>query len=215
MTPAGIFSSRSGTTLGIIIAGVIILIVFIVVVIVIGVSLRQRTMNKERDRQWQAAVNPPGASGTTEKTMDGFIPSANALGVLVVLQSDDPAMIGQRIEITQSTTSLGRSANNDILFPKDSPVSRRHAVIEDRNGQLILSEVLPETGGGKVKRPTFGTFVNNKQVEDPVPLRNGDEIRLGKRVRMQFEAVEFEKKDEDRTIDQGPSSEDKTMDQGV
>ena len=214
-TPSGASSSFSGTSLGIIIvAGVIILLVVVVVVIVIVTSLRHRAINKARDNQWQEAVNPPGSSGTTDKTMDGFIPSANALGVLVVLQSDDPAMIGQRIEITQSNTSLGRSADNDILFPKDSPVSRHHAVIEERNGQLIVSESLSESSGGKVKRPTFGTFVNDKQVEDPVPLRNGDEIRLGKRVRMRFEAVESEKKDEDRTIDQGPSNEDKTIDQG-
>lgn len=215
VTPAGIFSSLSGTTLGIlIIAGVIILIVIIVVVIVIGIYLRQRTINKERDRQWQAAVNPPGSSATTDKTMDGFLPSANALGILMVLQSDDPAVIGQRIEITQPITNIGRSADNDILFPKDSPVSRRHAVIEERSGQLILSESLSDSGDGKIKRPTFGTFVNNKQVEDAVPLRNGDEIRLGKRVRMQFEAVDSGHKDEERTIDQGPSSEDKTIDQG-
>jgi pSer/pThr/pTyr-binding forkhead associated (FHA) protein len=122
-------------------------------------------------------------------------------------------MLHQRIEIAKPVTTLGRKADNDVIFAKDSPVSRHHAVIEERGGQLFLSEVVAADEGGQPKRPAYGTFVNGTQVQDPVLLHDGDEILLGKRVRIRFEAVARTSGDGERTVDQMISSGDeKTMD---
>jgi pSer/pThr/pTyr-binding forkhead associated (FHA) protein len=106
--------------------------------------------------------------------------------MLIVTASDDASMIGHRFEITKSQTTLGRSADNDINFPKDSPVSRHHAQLNERSGGIYLSEMR----GADNKAPTYGTFLNESQLgEDPVLLQTGDEIRLGKRVRLKFESA--------------------------
>ena len=77
------------------------------------------------------------------RTNDSFGASAgNALGVLTILQSDDLSMLNRRFEITNPVTNLGRKADNDVIFASDSPVSRRHAVIETVDGQLFLKEIL-------------------------------------------------------------------------
>jgi serine/threonine protein phosphatase PrpC/class 3 adenylate cyclase/pSer/pThr/pTyr-binding forkhead associated (FHA) protein len=142
------------------------------------------------------AVFPPLTSLKT-------LPSEGTnLGTLVILQSDDPALLNQRIEIVNLITRLGRKADNDILLPNESPVSRHHAVIEARAGQLFLGEVVTaEEPAGQPNRPVYGTFINGKQVQEPVLLRNGDEIRLGTRLRMRFEMLPGIPDSKDKTVD--------------
>ncbi len=113
---------------------------------------------------------------------------SDALGVLTIEASDDSSLIGHRFEITKSLVTLGRSADNDINFPGDKPVSRHHAEIYQISGKLYVREV--ETAGASgAKPPKYGTFVNQKALEaDPVLLKTGDEIQLGKRVRLRFES---------------------------
>jgi hypothetical protein len=191
-----------------------LLLVVIVVVIVLG---KKRKEEKERDRRWKETVQGEGApapesgSGDHDRTMDSFTPSEGALGMLVILESDDPSLKGQRFEINRSVTTLGRKSTNDVMFPKDGAVSRQHAVIEERGGQLYVSEVMAADDTGQPKRPTYGTFVNDQQIEAPVALRSGDEIRLGKRVRLRFEGLGASTSDTDSTMDQFSDS-DKTMD---
>jgi hypothetical protein len=199
----------------IILAAAVGLILLVIVIVVLVIDGKRRRDEQERDRQWKETVQ--GSAEPTvnmnDRTMDSFPPSENALGVLVILQSDDPAMLHQRIEITKSATSLGRKADNDIIFAKDSPVSRHHAVIEERGRQLFLSELASPDDSGQPKRPAYGTFVNGTQVQDSVLLRNGDDIQLAKRVHIRFESVYSSPGDEDRTMDQATSSSDeKTMD---
>lgn len=188
-------------------------VVLVIVVAVLVVSLRPKRQEQERDREWKQKVLGEGSFGTgltEERTLDSFIPSESALGTLIVLQSDDPAMIGQQIEISKTITNLGRKADNDVIFTKDSPVSRHHAVIEERGGNLFLSEVMAVEDGSP-KRPAYGTFVNGNQIEDPVVLHDGDEIRLGKRVRLRFQSLQHGSDDIERTMDQF-SSDDRTLD---
>jgi Ca-activated chloride channel family protein len=198
-----------------IIIGVSLAALVVVVVVVIVISAKKRKEEKERDRRWKETVQGEGVSGPAvgmeDRTMDSFTPSENALGMLVILESDDPALRGQRFEISKSVTTLGRKSTNDVMFPKDGAVSRQHAVIEERGGSLYLSEVMAADDDGKPKRPTYGTFVNDLQIEAPVALRNGDQIRLGKRVRIRFEGIGESSSDTDQTMDQFSDS-DKTMD---
>ena len=176
---------------------------------------KKKTEEKKRDKLWNdTVVSPPeNKKSMDEMTIDGFILSPNALGVLTVLQSDDPAVIGQRFEIVEDATRLGRAGDNEILFPKDSPVSRHHAIIENRNGLLILSEMVSSSGDGSVKSPTFGTYINDIKLTHPTALQNGDQIKLGKRVIMRFESSLPGMEDHDHTMDQYTDNDsDKTMD---
>ena len=141
--------------------------------------------------------------------MDSFEVPFDALGRLRVTASDDMTMINQHFDITSRRTTLGRKADNDIIFPKDTPVSRHHALIEEKNGGLFLTELVdPESN----KRPTYGTFVNDREVgSQSILLQSGDEIRLGKRVIMKFEAGRSSTGDE-KTFDGFSDDTNDTMD---
>lgn len=206
------------STTSIILLVVAVIFILAIVIAVVMVNARRKKREQERDREWKEKVQndapPVSLSGMgDERTLDSFMPSDNALGILVVLQSDDPATIGQRIEIAKAVTNLGRKADNEVIFAKDSAVSRHHAVIEERGGNLFLSEVVAMDEGAP-KRPAYGTFVNGNQIEDPVLLHDGDEIRLGKRVRMRFEGLHHTNTDDERTMDQFDTGDEKTMDFG-
>lgn len=82
---------------------------------------------------------------------------------------DDPDT-GERREFVLeegATATIGRSTNNQIAIP-ERHVSRQHAVISFRDGIFMISDL------GSAN----GTFVNDKELEDPFPLAHGDVIRL-------------------------------------
>jgi VWFA-related protein len=136
-------------------------------------------------------------------------------GSLLVESSDDPLMIGHRFEISTVLTTLGRSADNDITFPKDKPVSRHHAEISEKRGSLYLTEAGLTDISGKPISPTFGTFVNDEKVGPAlVQLKNGDVIVLGKRVRMKFETSRQPIIDDAVTYDELDSLDDNHGTQG-
>lgn len=132
------------------------------------------------------------------------------LGALTIVTGDDPTLIGHRFEITASLVTLGRSADNDIIFPNDKPVSRHHAEIYQISGKLYLREVAMADASGTAKPPKYGTFLNGEPMgADPAQLKNGDEIQLGKRVRLRFEsflrnmdgdALTYDEDNDDRTM---------------
>jgi pSer/pThr/pTyr-binding forkhead associated (FHA) protein len=143
---------------------------------------------------------------------------SDALGALTIEASDDSSLVGHRFEITASLVTLGRSADNDINFPNDKPVSRHHAEIYQISGKLYLREVEMADASGMAKPPKYGTFLNQTQLgKDPALLKTGDEIQLGKRVRLKFEALGRVGEDDERTYDDMTSSDtddiDRTQDQ--
>ncbi|HLO27518.1 MAG TPA: VWA domain-containing protein [Anaerolineales bacterium] len=114
---------------------------------------------------------------------------SGGLGALTVEASDDSSLLGHRFEITTSLITLGRSADNDINFPNDKPVSRHHAEIYQIGDKLYLREVETTDDSGTAKPPKYGTFLNQTPMgPDPALLKTGDEIQLGKRVRLKFES---------------------------
>ncbi len=66
-----------------------------------------------------------------------------------------------------ATAEIGRAASNNIHIPEQH-VSRKHAVIRHVAGVFMISDL------GSVN----GTFVNDEQINDAVPLISGDKIRL-------------------------------------
>lgn len=177
---------------------------FIVGFVLVAVWRQQKHKQEEerREREWREKVIlgvSAGASSGEEATIDGLAVSFSA--GLVVLQSDDAGLMNSRFELKNAVTLLGRKSDCDIVFPNEKPVSRHHARIENVNGTFYISEVTSLEADGSRKRPVYGTFVNDQQIEGYVRLRDGDRIRLGKRLVLRFDAPGTSPDDE-RTIDQ-------------
>ena len=68
--------------------------------------------------------------------------------------------------------TVGRAATCDIALPEDSYASQLHARIFRRNGRLWLEDL----------GSTNGTYLNAKPVTDPVALRRGDRVQVGRTV---------------------------------
>ncbi len=83
---------------------------------------------------------------------------SDVLGALTIEASDDESLIGHRFEITASLVTLGRSADNDINFLNDKPVSRHHAEIYQISGKLYLREVTTADSSGSAQPPKYGPF---------------------------------------------------------
>ena len=64
-------------------------------------------------------------------------------------------------------THIGRRPSADVVLD-DATVSRRHALVVERNGESIIAD----------DRSRNGLFVNGRRVLQ-APLHNGDEIQLG------------------------------------
>jgi pSer/pThr/pTyr-binding forkhead associated (FHA) protein len=63
---------------------------------------------------------------------------------------------------------FGRDTDNEICIP-DEQVSRCHAQIERTDTGYLITDM----------GSTNGTFVNDKRVTQPTPLRIGDTITIG------------------------------------
>ena len=121
-------------------------------------------------------------------------------------------MINQVITVNAGRTVIGRSAECDIVLPKDKAVSREHAALEQMGSKIFLTELASQQPGGSPKRPTYGTFVNEVKVGNlPVELKTGDVIRLGNRLKLRFEKFGGRNTSAEATID-GVSGAEVTMD---
>jgi hypothetical protein len=80
---------------------------------------------------------------------------------------------GESFRPAGERTRIGRSPDCDI-FLDDVTVSRNHAVLIEENGQFSVED----------QGSLNGTFVNRRRI-DRAPLREGDELQVGK-YRMTF-----------------------------
>jgi pSer/pThr/pTyr-binding forkhead associated (FHA) protein len=78
-------------------------------------------------------------------------------------------------------TRIGRRANSDIVLD-DTTVSRRHALVLEREGASVIAD----------DRSRNGVFVNGHRVRE-APLRHGDEVRIGDRIMRYLEVTKASK----------------------
>jgi transcription initiation factor TFIIIB Brf1 subunit/transcription initiation factor TFIIB len=98
------------------------------------------------------------------------------LGGLGDVEIQGPALVvrsgggraGETFTPTGERTTVGRSPDCGI-FLDDVTVSRRHAVLELRDGRWLVED----------QGSLNGTFVNRKRVES-AELEDGDELQIGK-----------------------------------
>jgi len=111
-------------------------------------------------------IQPMGGDPAQEKTLifgeEEVAPPQ--FPFLVVVQGEEE---GREIEITQNQVTMGRGADNDLVFP-DIACSRRHCILEKGNGDYTVTDL----GSGN------GTVVNGRRVQSAV-LSDGDEIEIG------------------------------------
>jgi len=81
----------------------------------------------------------------------------------------------QEYSLSPVEVTIGRSSTNVIAIA-DPEVSRRHACIRWDDGSYIIEDWAS----------TNGTFVNNRRISGPIALYNGNEIRLGETILLQF-----------------------------
>lgn len=70
--------------------------------------------------------------------------------------------------LDKSTIAIGSHPSNDLVLD-DTTVSRRHATITRKSSCFELADL----------GSTNGTFVNGRQVRNPIALKSGDEIKFG------------------------------------
>jgi uncharacterized RDD family membrane protein YckC len=74
----------------------------------------------------------------------------------------------KEIPLLSRVISIGRDPSNDLVL-SDSMVSRRHAILEQRDDQYILRD----------NNSSNGTLVNGDRVDHEKPLRDGDLVAIG------------------------------------
>ena len=77
--------------------------------------------------------------------------------------------------LTSSRVTLGRAADNDLAYPEDSVLSRRHLLIEREEGEWYASDL-----GSK-----NGTLYNGERLAKRTRLTSGDRLNAG-RVTLQY-----------------------------
>lgn len=84
----------------------------------------------------------------------------------LVIEDDE----GQRREVPldRDEITIGRREDNLVHLP-DRNVSRRHARLVRRDGTLLLEDL----------RSANGTLVNGVRISEPVPVGDGDVVRIG------------------------------------
>jgi hypothetical protein len=82
---------------------------------------------------------------------------------------------GRELVICKGSLVIGRAEQCDIGLFGDPRVEKRHACISRQNNRYLLSDNGTESG----------TWLNDRRIETPTPLRSGDRIRIGRNV-LQF-----------------------------
>ena len=106
-------------------------------------------------------------SGTYETEEVSFPTEDIEEGKAVLVVKKGPEA-GTNFFLEKDVVTCGRDAGSDI-FLDDVTVSRRHAEIRRENNAFVIVD----------SDSLNGTFVNRNRV-DRAPLRNGDEIQIGK-----------------------------------
>ncbi|MGZ3601003.1 MAG: protein kinase domain-containing protein [Ktedonobacterales bacterium] len=114
-------------------------------------------------------------SGTRGHGDTYLAPNGRPLRCRITLHTGPLA--GQAFLLHQDTTTLGRTAGNDIVIP-DGTVSRYHARMSFHGGKWTVEDL----------KSSNGTWVNGTRVTRPMVLQHGDELRLGDDI-MSFELV--------------------------
>ncbi len=202
-------------------AGIAAVVIFIIFLIIIFIIIQSSRKSKKKST---LSMVPPAApvSAGNEATMDGFVAASKGagmtgsqIGALTIMATDDTTLVGKVLSVNGGRTSIGRSAENDIVLSGDRAVSREHAIIEQAGSKVYFAELVSQGADRSIKRPTYGTYVNDIKIgQDPVELNTGDVIRLGTRCKMRFEKFILDTSSEATVDGMSASGDERTIDGG-
>lgn len=92
--------------------------------------------------------------------------------VLMVKEGED---VGKKWPIEGDTLLMGRGEDCDLVLA-ERPISRHHAEIRREGNRYVLYDLDSKNG----------TCLNGREIDGPVPLRDGDEIQIALRVKLLF-----------------------------
>jgi serine phosphatase RsbU (regulator of sigma subunit) len=102
--------------------------------------------------------------------LDKNKPAREMLGhYLVAIAGATP---GKRAEIGEAPVSIGRNAQQTLVFPDDPEMSRLHARVSLAGGTVIVEDM----------GSTNGTFVDDRRVAGTTMLREGNVLRVGQQL---------------------------------
>jgi pSer/pThr/pTyr-binding forkhead associated (FHA) protein len=107
---------------------------------------------------------PPGGMTLEDARAVEALPPTSAL--LIVQHGPN---VGARFLLDAPRVTAGRSPQADI-FLDDVTVSRKHAEFIGEDGEYSVRDV------GSLN----GTYLNRVRIDETVPLRDGDEVQIGK-----------------------------------
>lgn len=91
-----------------------------------------------------------------------------AAGCLMIVRDPAPGFVGKRCALSCSATSVGRSAECDVVLEGDT-VSPRHALFEQHDGAWHVTDCGSATG----------TYRNDEPIDHEVALSHGDRVSVG------------------------------------
>jgi hypothetical protein len=131
---------------------------------------------------WAAVFQDKPADLLWSPSATGFVALGLCIGLLIGLAQVILKVAWVRVEagfrpgreliLSKPEITIGRAEACDIGLFGDAAVERLHARILQRGGDYFLAD----------NGSPAGTFVNDRRVVEPVPLRSGDVIRLGRSV---------------------------------
>jgi pSer/pThr/pTyr-binding forkhead associated (FHA) protein len=121
-------------------------------------------LEKERPSDETTVALEPGATGDD---VEEALEDLGIKGPALVVRSGG-GRVGETFHPEGKQTAIGRSPDCEI-FLDDVTVSRRHAVLTNRDGSFVIED----------QGSLNGTFVNRRRIESAV-LDDGDELQIGK-----------------------------------
>ena len=138
-------------------------------------------LSEERDPEWDRHTDEPDLSAlsrsgitrtqpTPAKPLTAVDLEGRLEAYVILIAHPEGRMLGSRFSILPNEgLEIGRSEGVGISLPDVLSVSRRHARLEYREGQVMLEDL----------GSTNGTFVNGHRVHDGVMLKSGDRFQVG------------------------------------
>jgi|GEM_PF-5722853 pSer/pThr/pTyr-binding forkhead associated (FHA) protein len=110
--------------------------------------------------------HPPASSATQMGAVNGQPAQSVSPHAFLVIAS----LPGRpRVPLDKPEMCIGRLQRSDIVLPNDKLVSRRHAMIQAKEGVFTLFDL----------GSSNGTFVNGHELFAPLQLHHGDRINIG------------------------------------
>jgi pSer/pThr/pTyr-binding forkhead associated (FHA) protein len=79
---------------------------------------------------------------------------------------------GRELIISRDAVTIGRAESCDVGLFGDNGIEKVHARIVRQDGRYVLTDA--DTPGG--------TYLNDERITEPVELRSGDTIRVGRSI---------------------------------